>query len=681
MSTQIEIAGKLIDLNENIKYNFQVNDIAEVRDRQANYTSTFKLPKIKEVVEIFEGLSISGDTSSSPYKKITVRLFDNYVPVMESGWLVIKKSDDRYYHVATFSGVVDFFKAIENKNIQTDLDLTELNHEKTVQTIIDSWSNDLAYRYLISDYNGRTNYTITGLTGTINSNYQVPSVRLSYLWDKIFETFGFTYSGYVFGTTDFLNKYITFPKPPQSGEEDITDLVIVKNNGFSANPGPWPTSEPPYQNEPKGYEFWDEYDPPVINSDYIELNPDNWTFNIKKDGNFSFNLASVGEATYCERLEYNSQFNQWRCFGSDNDVFIVEILVNGVVKRNRYSDPTSQDYHDIGYPIALFEGDTVEIKVVRDYYRRSNGEKIYSIDIDKIEFKISIIENQSVLGTDIINMSVKDFFKEVLWRFSLTPFVDKYSNNIEFLTLSERLNSHKIINWSDKYIRRKDETYVYGYSQQNAFTLKYNEEGGDSYNDGYLFVGNENISDFKPIINSKFYSPDEFIRQIGINESDRIEVPTFRMWNKEIQETEGGGIETNYKQLDGRIYLLSQELVNQNIDIGNERIQGTIQTAEAFYKAKNSINSWQYWIDNYYQDFENVLQDTRIHIIELTLTPVDVYDLNFQALYFFEQEANYYMLNKLTFEPGKKSQAEFVRVKFNKQLGEFSDDFSNSFNI
>ena len=67
---------------------------------------------------------------------------------------------------------------------------------------------------------------------------------------------------------------------------------------------------------------------------------------------------------------------------------------------------------------------------------------------------------------------------------------------------------------------------------------------------------------------------------------------------------------------------------------------------------------------NSYQSYQGILNDSRIHQIKLkNLTPVDIQNLRFDVVYYFEQEQQYYILNKLPYQNQKENVGEFVRVK------------------
>jgi hypothetical protein len=85
---------------------------------------------------------------------------------------------------------------------------------KDVATVVNTFTaTTLPYKYILADYNGQATYTST--SGGISNNYKcrlLPSVKVSYLWDNLFSTYGFTYSGSIFSSPDFTNLYLTYQR-------------------------------------------------------------------------------------------------------------------------------------------------------------------------------------------------------------------------------------------------------------------------------------------------------------------------------------------------------------------------------------------------------------------------------------------------------------------------------------
>lgn len=204
--TEIFYNNQSLDLyaDKGLKYNLQANDIAEIKDRQTSYTNSYDIPKTARNQRILGGLGMASDTSPAPYTKPLCQVKIDGFDLIVKGWLNVKETDDNY-KIYIYSGIIDFFKAIENKTLGKDLNLSELNHTKTPATVAASQTNT-AYRYLLADYGGK----ILTASGKIDIDYLMPAVNFKYLWDKIHDTYGFTYDCSV--VDDMESLYMTYPK-------------------------------------------------------------------------------------------------------------------------------------------------------------------------------------------------------------------------------------------------------------------------------------------------------------------------------------------------------------------------------------------------------------------------------------------------------------------------------------
>ena len=213
MSLLLYINDQLVDLEPGqiIAQTKQVNDIVSIETRQSNYTNKFKVPKTAGNVRIMQFLTISGANSRIPYQKNNCNLYsaagDCFV---NNGTAVITDGGDSY-EIVVYDGIVELYKAIENKNL-SDLQLGDLDHDKTVNNVIASWNPTSPYRYILADYNGESWYRQSSHQIVFNIDYLVPSINVKYLWDKIFEKFNFSCTGAVFNTQNFKNLWMTFPK-------------------------------------------------------------------------------------------------------------------------------------------------------------------------------------------------------------------------------------------------------------------------------------------------------------------------------------------------------------------------------------------------------------------------------------------------------------------------------------
>ena len=94
-----------------ISFTSQVNDISEVKDRQASFTDSFSIPKTPKNVSLLKGLGIASDISDIPYTKPDCRYSENRKNKNKQTYK--KSKEDRN---SKNSNKWDFFGAAGNRN-------------------------------------------------------------------------------------------------------------------------------------------------------------------------------------------------------------------------------------------------------------------------------------------------------------------------------------------------------------------------------------------------------------------------------------------------------------------------------------------------------------------------------------------------------------------------------------
>ena len=619
MITDIWVEGKKWDLysETNIKHTIQVNDISDVRDRQASFTNSFSTPKTPNNIRIANGLGIPGDTSRIPYEKPSCLVKIDGFDLIIKGWINITDTDDEY-KIYIYSGIITFFKTIENINIG-DLVLSEINHTKNLTSVVGSFSNP-NYRYLITDYNGLTHYGDN--SEIINIDYLVPSVNVKYLWDKIHNTYSFTYSGGTFSTEEFTNLWLTYPK--SIAIDDVEDMVEGEGSRYiDTHNG----SESSYY---RGIFLTNFDNSRCFTAD--ETSQYRITFEI--DNTFEYQLQAT--------VKYFMSINQ------DN---IAWINRDGVLLKEVSAITNSQTFSKI---INLNEGDVISFY---DYLKMGGylrWQSNWNIKIEKI------ISGTTDFNEELKDFLITDFVKEILNQFGLTMFPDEFSNEMKYLTIAERING-KVIDWSKKYIERINENYVYSsYAQKNIFTYKYNDEES-TYNDSSINISNVNLKASQTSFSSKTYSPEQSKVDFYVGSDGTQSVPVFKIYDKSVEEDEDGTTTIEYKGLEKRFHFIRQKTISTNVQIGSKTLTD-IQTVNSIPIASFDGLDWRTLQYKNYSEFGRMLNDSRIHTISLNLNLIDLLKLDLTGTYFFSQESQYYILNKLTFNNDSFS-GEYVRVK------------------
>ena len=244
--------GKTLDTYDNISvsFNYQIEDILNITKRTTNYSKTITLPGTTFNNQFFKQIfDVNIDTITfNPKKAIPAHIRIGEQEVMEGvlqllNVVVNQKQVD--YEIVIFGRLKNIIQEWGDYNIK-NIDLSEYNHERSVENITDSWE------YLIQR-NGQqiTNlgtgegyvypYIVYGNHSDIyNRMYATcmfPSVYLKTIIDKSFELAGYTYTSKFFNSEYFKKLIIPFVDDKlQMDSEEInnrTTKVGVLNIGDS----------------------------------------------------------------------------------------------------------------------------------------------------------------------------------------------------------------------------------------------------------------------------------------------------------------------------------------------------------------------------------------------------------------------------------------------------------------
>lgn len=609
------ILGQEIELKDEgrVAQTKQVNDILSLSTRQTNYTNSFSIPRTAKNIRTFEGLGIIGNDSNVPYQKNVASLFsDSGECFVFEGWAIITETA-KDFKCNIYDGNLEIYKAIENKTL-ADLNLTALSHSKTTTEVVSTFDNSKPYKYILADYNGKALYD----TDKIDIDYLVPSVKASWLVSQI-ETFsGFTFNGSFKTNPDYLNLFMTYPKGTPSNL-GTTDIFV--STALTA-------------------------DTPILTVGTYSTLTDLTLTNANKDFN-SLETHSVKIEINCQFL-LNAEDRYGQQYYTTGSVFLVkngvDYFMGTVGGGNSYENS------------FLTINTNLEINDVFSFYVSVDAETPMQISGSFTDIKIKKYNSLSIDFLDELKgFSMRDFLNEIVWRFGLTLFKEKYANVYDFKTLSEITDFSNTIDWSDKFVSKESEKYIFGsYAQNNWMRYKYNDDNA-SYNDGFLPIDNKNLDDAKNIIPSKIYSPElSFSQNLGF--TSRV----YKLWDKEPKD-DGT---TTYKALANRFYFLRsvEKTFSPAVTVGSSSLftSQTITTAPVESFTGLTFNEI---VSKYYPDIKKILNNSQILNVRLNLKDSDVSDIDFSVPYYFKQLGGSFMLNKISnFVPGKETTVELIRL-------------------
>lgn len=644
LSLLLYINGQRIDLEpgQTIAQTKQVNDLNSLDNRQAGFTNKFKVPKTAGNMRVMQFLTVPGNNSIIPYSHNECSLFsENGECFIYKGRAVINDGGD-YYDVVVYDGIINLYKKIENQTLG-NITMEELNHSKNVQTVKNAMAATALgitpYTYILADYNGKTGNT-NDTPREVEIDYLMPAINVRWLWDKIFQKYNAAYSGSVFLTEAFKNLWMTYPKGITNSDSNIECLEL--SDFFVYDQGPkWSQFAPVF-----GV-------PDEINDNYIFVN--GRTIKILQSGSYRIDLFWDIKVSETVQVKLGRNIEPVNIPGQYQESWNVNHITLNSSVANDFS-------YDKSLVLDFEANDTFFL-----YIEYLDFKKFHFHDEQtEITIKVTRVQANDInFATALSDFSIKDFLNEVVHRFGLTMYKRKYEEHYDFLTMQESLQTASLQDWSDKFVRKISENYMYGnYAQQNWFRYAYNDKEA-SHNDGYIAVANINLPDSRDVIKSKIYTPEKE-RSLYMGRLSNV----YKLWEKEaVDEPEEGEEPFKYKALDKRYYFLKLQSVtvaNENaITLKSDTLQqtdtATQYNLESYYKLK-----FQDIITDNYTPLVQVLDRSLVVTAELFLTETDIANIDFKKLYYIKQLSNYFILNKVNnYVPGKPVKCELVRVVYN----------------
>lgn len=593
----------------------QNNDIADISNRNADFSQNIKIPRTSNNTKILETAGLIGRNSNVPYQKNTAQIIDadTGVHLVINGWAVLLNTDTKDYNLSIYSGNINFFKAIENITL-TECGLEDLNHIKNTENVKETWTNtSLPYRYILADYNGKMYYS-----NKLNIDYQVPSASVNYLWNRIFNFIGFDFEGAIFSNEEFLDLWLSYPKPVPT-TAPVYELVSTQNSIFIETPF--------YDGNALIIGYSVQPLPTTITGSYINSTPNNWGQKILTSGTFQIVISGSVFSPYTN-LNYNSI------------IFTLRDNLGNVVQTTE-----------------IFSGQNLVFNAGVDFtfILTSNA----SSKIFPLTGGFNSIINRVVgytLGFDqaFIDFKVSDFIKEIMMRFALTPFAIPNTNKVKFLTLDEIFQDTNVQDWTNNFYGVTNESYTLSrYAQRNDFKFKYNDSN-QKHNDGYIPVANENIKENATLFSSRIFSiePKFSNELVGSN--------IYPIWSKNVKDNNT----IEYKELDNRFYFLRSQLKNELIEICSEFLVSYI-SSDFYYKENYYRCKWQELINVWYKNINKLLDFTKVITANIYLKPFEFSQLQMERMVFIQQLGSYFLINKISnFSPKKVTKVELIKVEY-----------------
>ena len=594
---ELYIENQLVELTEDVAValNFAITDIAEPEKVKADYSKTITLPGSTKINQIFShiyNVNVDLEHSSATFNpniRAEARYSINSVELID-GFLQLKKINIKdgciTYDVNLFGRNANLFNDIGEK-LMTELDISEFNHDWTLQNEEDSWATQIieggvpvpfalgnGYVYPMIDYG----YTEDEDQWKVTEFF--PSVYVKTYMDKIFEDAGYSYNSTFLNSTYFKSLIIPASRNLKLTTQQIEDRKCIVNTASIITPTLNRTGISTFQ----PITFTTE-----VQDNLNQITVPSTTITVSQSG--TYNL--IGE------VNYNAEFICNTIGVSVNSLVTaratIQVLVNGVLQAGRQMNiqainpfitsyttainptPPSAEYSDTFNPasvsiathngISLQSGDTITMQVLYSllrigtaivpppysvfdlfedattpgtYYTGQVDLNIRAADLRIIPVGSNLVEGNSIDMNGMIPEEIKqkEFVKAIINMHNLYVQPDRDNPKILEIEPRDDFYTSDVVDWSQKLDTSNDilieplgalkfRDFEFTYKSDKDY---YNELYEDTYNEIYgyrrVILDNEFLRGSKKI--EVVFSPTPII---GDFDHDRIYPEIFKTDN------------------------------------------------------------------------------------------------------------------------------------------------------
>lgn len=632
-SLRLYLGDTLCDMDDDeiVPINKQTNDIAEMQDRQSDFTAQFRIRKTRAMKDLFELSGEVGINTNFPYEVNTCKLIQDNIEMITDGRLILERVDDQYYYVSILSGNHSFFKAIANLKI-TDLNLNSTNHTWDQIDMEASHTSDLDYIYPLcnpSDDGGigtRAADTIEFYGGWI-----WPFVKIKAIWDEIFDNPATGLRWYVEGDILSNSTFLRLFMP-------IATLELANITAYQYYYSL-------YRNEHHSY------------TDALNVLP---------GGTLILGDAVFAGGVYVAPYSGNYKFKVVLLTSTYLGCPDMYIRILGVDTSMIYNADLSYDFvftrtcvYELEYTAVAGNSITFIVSPILLYYYSIS---ITDIIVTGIGFTSPVISHRHLPA-----MSQTEFIKMICNMFGLIPEVTARDRKIRFWNLEELYENIPIArDWSTYLSERDDETeFKFGdYAQSN--NLKY-KESDDVIKDngmGIMQIDDETLVKEKDVVELPVSTCDEVnvltdieVSRIAFNKYDtKVGLP-----NDEDNYSSNNSIDPRIVYVD-QVIDVSPPIKTLIIRDDPDPVVGVDVNIVCPKKAVSLPVSFSYLIVNY-AGLSRLLTKTNLRRAKFNLPVYEVAGLKHYIPIYLSQYKAYFYVNKINnYVPGQLCTIDLIKL-------------------
>ncbi len=510
-----------IDDNNRVAMTIQTNDIAELEDRQSNFSTNIKVPLTQNNRDIMESSEQIQSNSKIPYQKTPARIISNGIDIVTEGEAIIKTGGDEY-NLRIFSGIFDFFKSLGDKKL-TDLNLSEWNHVMDKATVDASYVNNEGYTYPVVDYGILKDPSEELTNNTTNVPPAVsalrPAIYVHTIVDRILLENGNLDKIGTFWDDEFYKSLVIAHSSETFKFKALVELDSMKSILTADQNIPTTTETIVIFDETTSGNIRESYD--TSTGIYII-----------EDYRADFKVESVLEINFSGTGNVNLRI----LFGLETETSSVDLVNPSGLQTIKLEVPFQGNEADPGPIIG-----TWRVTVTKDA----------SLNVDILKnstFNVEIIDEVKVLADSIVtrdnsfvyevnpnlpDINQSDLLKAIFQAFSLT--LEIKDGEFKVFTFDEIIsNKSKAVDWSDKIdlSSAPKVSYEFGdYAQSNTITFSNEDDVSSDFGSGEFTINDGKLDEKKEVIGFDIAATDDVEFEFTINGSiERItcaKIPGF----------------------------------------------------------------------------------------------------------------------------------------------------------
>lgn len=671
MALEIYADGIKLDLPDTVKiaFTFQVNDIAELKDRQASFSNQFKALRTPNNDKALGFASQPTTSNRLQYSRISCQVIDEGIQVIPDGFLIVENFE-KDYGLTIYAGTLNLFEGMEAKYINEFSEISD-RHFWSNAAARGSLINPSNYRYFLADYGG----TITGLN--VSAEYLLPWISRRKIWDKIFEEAGFAVTGEPLNADELNKSYLlAFKKDHPEDIVKATARVSDADSGITLFPFIQATGYAPLLTNVVSDELA-PLNPQLTGADaipYSAFAPTNFidftTFRVRITGTYWIqwdvqfrmdvqNYANMypGATFILKKIPASGQY--FTDAIPTGAAFVVDNWdgtqdVNGI-----YGQPPigSEKFHAYGYKLDLQEGDVLILTA--DNHPLN---PVFTNDLiftKRTEFRIFELSNAPVNFGDYVDpwrmlpeMSHKDFVKGIAQELALTFDVDLMARSCRVYSFSEVVaNKQKARDWSDKIVNLDEVRHEYHpstYARENVFKYKAETGVSETIGRGTFEIDDATLEDTRDVLTLPWSATDmviidgEFLPQIKIYDVDNAE------WSEPSSP---------------RVLIADTYTPDSVFSIGITALPASYPMAWFYVYGRDLNLDWPTLLAKYYPDLILALQNYLKTTAPAILQPTDITAIDYSLPVYLRQYSGYYYLNKINqYRQNNPVKVELIRL-------------------